>query len=597
MFQDFHSKRERFRDFFADSAKGFLLIWNTSRKLTIINFSLFFLQAIIPLLSLLALKSLIDQVIHDGINWQQSGRMLLLFAGLQLVNVIIAQFSEYYLAMQQQIIADDLAKKVLTKAIELDLEYYENPEFYDELHIAQQQSFSKPTQLIAACQGVIQNLTTILLFSGFMLMVHWAVLVLILILGIPLAISKLLHGYKQYQLDKNCMPAQRKAADIFNYLTTDVHAKEVRLFSFGANFIDQFLHLKQFIFSKKRQLHYKFLKQNVFIQFFEIAIITAIYYLLIANAVSGAITIGGLVIYLQVFQRLQAALASLFQSGISLFQQQLYLRHVLKYLAAPVTLAHQPGRQDTLPYSPGAITVNNLSFTYPQTELRVLQDINMTFKPGQITAIVGENGSGKTTLIKLLCRLYGVAENTIHINGTDISAIAPEELRSNITAIFQDFGKYYMTVEDNIILSNQKPDKQQRIEVAVEKSGLTDKLRSFPQGYDTHLGRTYRNGEQLSGGQWQKIAMARMFYKDSPIVILDEPTSSMDPVAEHGIFENLKKDVGNKIIILITHRLYNLKLADHIYVMEHGQVAEHGTFNELMNAKGAFANIYDKQII
>jgi ATP-binding cassette subfamily B protein len=593
MMQDIYNKKQRIRDFFADSRKGFLLIWNSEKKLTIINFSLFILQAVLPLLSLIVLKNFIDEVIKSPHDLQHSGWSLLLFAGLQLAGVLISQFSDYYLAIQQQLISDHIAEQVLDKAIELDLQYYENPAFYDELHMAQQQSLNKPAQLITAYQGILQNLISVILFSGFMLVAHWSILVLIIILGIPLAISKILHGYRQFRLEKECMPAQRKAADFFRYLTTDTYAKEVRIFSYGKNFISQFLDLRAHIFEKKKQLNYRFLKQSMLIQFFEILVITAIYCIIIISAISGAITVGGLVIYFQVFQRLQTAITGLFQSGINLFQNQLYLREILKYLSAP-SIAKNDAHSANVPALSTGISVKGLSFTYPQTQRLVLRNIDMNFKPGQITAIVGENGSGKSTIIKLLCGLYEADKQTIFIEGADINELSQEELRKNIACVFQDFGKYYLTIEDNIAIGNNKKEMV-RMELATDKAGLGDKIHSFAGGYKTHLGRTFKNGEQLSGGQWQKVALARGFYKDSNILILDEPTSSLDPIAEHTVFQNLKNEIGNKIIVLITHRLYNLKLADHIYVMENGLVAEHGGFSELLAASGAFANMYEKQ--
>jgi len=594
MLQDILNKKHKFRDFFADSAKGFLLIWRSGKKLTVINFSLFILEAIIPLLYLLTLKKLIDQVIKSGMNWEHSGVLLLVFAGLQLLSVVISQWSDYKLAEQQHIISEQIALDVLNKAIELDLQYYENPAFYDQLQMAQQQSMSKPAQLIAACQGIVQNLTTIILFSGFMFLAHWSILILIILLSFPLAISKLLHGYRQFELDRDVMPAQRKAGDLFRYLTTDIYAKEVRIFNYGDNFISQFLHLRKYIYTKKRELNFKFLKHDVLIQFFEIAVITSIYCIIIASTVNGKISMGALVIYFQVFQRLRSAITSLFQSGINLFQNQLYLREILKYLSAP-SLVKNKGQSVATPALSKGIFIKQLNFIYPQTQRQVLKDINMNFAPAKITAIVGENGSGKTTLIKLICRLYEVEHDTILVDDTDITDITPADLRKNITALFQDFGRYYLTIEDNIALGNNK-DKT-LLHIAADKAGLTEKINSFPAGFKTHLGRTFKNGEQLSGGQWQKIALARGFYKSSKILILDEPTSSMDPLAEHDFFLNLKNEIGNKIIILITHRLYNLKMADYIYVMEKGAVAEHGSFSGLLSAKGAFANMYDKQTI
>jgi ATP-binding cassette subfamily B protein len=182
----------------------------------------------------------------------------------------------------------------------------------------------------------------------------------------------------------------------------------------------------------------------------------------------------------------------------------------------------------------------------------------------------------------------------VFLDGVDITEIEPAGLRANITAVFQDFGKYYLTIEDNITLGENKEDKN-RMEHAAAKAGLADKIQTFKGGYKTHLGRTFKNGEQLSGGQWQKIALARGFFKNGHTLILDEPTSSMDPVAEHEFFRTLKNEMAGRIVILITHRLYNLKIADQIYVMENGSIAEGGTFTELMARNGAFKKMYDKQ--
>ena len=595
MFGDIFNKKQRLSDFLADSAKGFLLILRTGKRLTAINLLLLILQSVLPLLSLLVIKNLIDHAQKNGINWHQTGIDLALFSLLQLFTGIISQYSGYRLSEQQQLITDNMSATILKKAIELDLEYYENPEFYDDLTMAQQQSLGKTAQLITAYQGLVQNFIAIVLYTGFMFLAHWTILLLIIVLSIPLALSKLMHGYHQFEKDKECMPAQRKASSIFQYLTTDTYAKEVRIFGYGANFTEQFLHLRKFIFNKKKQLQFQFLKQNIFIQLFEIILTSVIYCIIITGAVTGAITIGGLVIYFQVFQKLQSSITGLFQAGINLFQNQLYLKQISEYLSSPALVKDQ-GEGHFFPVLKNGIVVKNLNFTYPNTVKQVLTDINMELRPGTITAIAGENGSGKSTLIKLLCRFYETEPTTILIDDISITAIQLNELRKNVAVLFQDFGKYYMTIEDNIAPGINKKDKKQ-LESSAEKAGLMEKIESYDMGFKTQLGRTFNKGEQLSGGQWQKIALARMFYKDSPILILDEPTSSMDPIAEHNVFQNIKKGIGNKIVILITHRLYNLKLADNIYLMADGKVTEQGTYDQLLEIKGDFATIYGKQKI
>jgi ATP-binding cassette subfamily B protein len=387
------------------------------------------------------------------------------------------------------------------------------------------------------------------------------------------------------------MPGQRKTSDLFNYLTKDDYAKEVRIFNYGQSFIAQFVQLRKYIYGKKNALNAKFARYNVLVQLLEVGATLLMYILLINSAVSGMITIGGLVIYIQLLARMQSSVSGLFQSFIGLFQNQLYLRQILVYLSVDNSTVSGNKPFNTVAKE---VRVQNLNFISPDTETAVLQNVSMVLKPGQIIAIVGENGSGKSTFIKLLCKLYNVEHGQIQYDGHDIAEIDGEHLRTNISVVFQDYGKYYSTVEENIAIGEIEKDSV-RLDAAAKKAGAFAKINRLSKGYKTILGRTYRNGEQLSGGEWQKIALARGLYKNSQILILDEPTSAMDPHAEHAVFENIKQDLNNKIVILITHRLYNLKLADNIYVFENGTIAESGTFDGLIKAKGHFYDMYSKQ--
>lgn len=595
MIHTFRAKKHRVRSFLSDSRKGFAMVWRMNKRVTLVNLCLFVLQSILPLTSLLVLKQLIDIIIANRtITWQSCGSYLMLFAALQIILAIVSQLSSYYQLVQQQLVADEIAGQVLHKAIQLDLEYYENPGFYDDLHAAQQQSLHRPSQLVSSLQGIINGIVSIALLSGFMMLVHWSVIFLVILLGVPMAVSKLLNSYRQYLQDRQYAPMQRRAFDYFQYLTTDTYAKEVRVFDFGRRFIKKFLSIRHTIYRGKTDLQKKFLKQSLFIQSFEVIVTTAVYAAIILSAVTGLITIGGLVIYFQVFQRLQAAIASLFQSAVNLFQNQLYLQQIMRYLSAPHIL-DESANPHPFPDIKKGIQVKELKFIYPGTATPVLKNINMQFQPGKITAIAGENGSGKSTLIKLLCRLYNPTGGEVLVDDINIADISTPALRQNISAVFQDYGKYYMSLEDNIVLNEEQIDKQ-RLDEVIRKAGLAEKVSKMPKGYQTTLGRTYKNGEQLSGGQWQKVALARGMYRQGKIWILDEPTSAMDPDAEFELFENLKAEMDGRIIIVVTHRLYNLKIADNIYCMKNGSVVEAGSFDELVARDGVFSKMYRKQV-
>jgi len=306
------------------------------------------------------------------------------------------------------------------------------------------------------------------------------------------------------------------------------------------------------------------------------------------------ISVGAFVVYLQGFQRLQSTSKNFLQSLVQLFQQRLFLKDLFTFLDIPTQ--KEELQQTPFPKSAEGLSLKNVSFTYPETTKKVLKNISLVCKPGNIVAVVGENGSGKSTLVKLIAQLYNIQKGQITINGTDINKIDNNSFREHTTFIFQDFEKYFFTIAENITIgtSNQETDIR-AIERSAVLSGADAFIQKLSAGYKTRLGRLFQGSEQLSGGQWQKLILSRIFYRDSQLVVLDEPTSALDANAEFALYKNLKEQLGNKMVILISHRLYNLKFADHIYMMDEGEITEEGSFEQLVNGNGAFRRMYDAQ--
>jgi ATP-binding cassette subfamily B protein len=237
-----------------------------------------------------------------------------------------------------------------------------------------------------------------------------------------------------------------------------------------------------------------------------------------------------------------------------------------------------------------------VSFQYPGSDRKAIDSISLTVRPGEVVALVGENGSGKTTLIKLLCRLYDPASGSIRIDGTEICQYDPASLRGQISVVFQDYVAYHLTARENIWLgSPELPADDERIMDAARRSGADDVIRRLAQGYDTMLGKWIEPGEELSVGEWQKVALARAFLRDAQILVLDEPTSGMDARAEYELFDRFRHLIRGRTAILISHRLSSVRMADRIYVLDRGQVVECGTHDELVDARGTYARLFEMQ--
>jgi ATP-binding cassette subfamily B protein len=300
--------------------------------------------------------------------------------------------------------------------------------------------------------------------------------------------------------------------------------------------------------------------------------------------------------YYQAFQRGQEFLDRILQNLALLYEDNLFLSNFYQFLNLKPQIV-QPSDPIPVPRPmKTGIVFNRVSFDYPKSSRRVLKEINLVIRPGEVVALVGENGSGKTTLIKLLCRLYDPTGGSITLDGIDLREFEPNALRREISVIFQDYAKYHLTARENIWFGDIRlPPNDEKITIASDRSGAHEVINRLPENYDTVLGKWFEKGEELSTGQWQKVALARAFLRNSQLIVLDEPTSAMDPKAEYEVFKTFRELLQNQAAILISHRLSTVKMADHIYVLEQGELIESGTHTELMSLGGAYAEMFERQ--
>jgi len=577
-----------------DFLRAFSLIWKADKRAAFINIVLQCIQAMLPVASLIIIKGLIDALVKGDKQFDDILLLVIAFSIMQFLLALVTQYASYINTIHQETLTDYLSAEVLNKAMVVDYSYYENPAYHDTLHLAQLQSLYKAPSLLVNFNSTLVNGLSLVFLVGIFVKLSPMFALLFIGLSLPLALIKWYSGYELLRLERQYAPLEREAGYLHHTLTNVSYAKEVRVFGFGKAFIAKFNYIRKYIHDEKKKLNIKFTWYSLIAESVEIIAMAFIFWLLAKHAWEKTITIGLFVLYIQGFQRLQSNSKNFLQSVVALFQQRMFLQDLFAFFDIKVnksTLGNIP-----FPQGEKGLTVQNLSFIYPETTKQVLRNVSIECAPGKIIAIVGENGSGKSTLVKLLARLYSMQSGSITINDAAINDIQIDDYRAQSIFLFQDFEKYFLTIEENIALGEDlEKETPDAIQNAAMLSGAHDFIVKLSKGYQTRMGRLFEGSEQISGGQWQKLALARIFYKDTQLVVLDEPTSALDATAELELFKNVKAGLKQKMGVLITHRLYNLKIADYVYVMQDGRIAEEGSFDSLINKDGAFAKMYNAQ--
>ncbi len=571
-----------------------MLLWQTSRRMALLSFALHIIQALLPVLSLYFIKILIEKVTGKH-SFSEILPVIIYFLAAQLLLAVVQQYAAYITTIFQLKLTDHLSQKVLDKAIQVNYDYYENPNYHDSLHLAQQQSLYRAGSLLTSYNTFITAGFALLFLLLLFISMQSFFAMLFIAFSLPLAIIKWYFGIATMQQERKLAPLEREAYYLHHTLTGVSFAKEVRVFGFGHFFIEKFTNIRRYIRLQKQQLNKRLTHFSLIAEAAEIIAMAVIFALLAKEALAGAITLGLFVIYIQGFQSLQNNSKNFLQAIVQILQQRIFLQDLFSFL--DIKIENKTSHQQQFPQTAQALSMKDISFRYTPESRQVLQNISLQCRPGQIIAIVGENGSGKSTLIKILAKLYEANSGTITFGSTPLENIDTASYRKQAVFLFQDFEKYFFTIEENIVLGKPDDNKTIRdIQNAATLSGADKFISKLSKGYQTRMGRTFHGSEQLSGGQWQKLALARVFYRDTAsLIVLDEPTSALDAQAEFDIFKQIKYLAKDKMVILITHRLYNLKIADYLYVMEEGRITEEGRFDDLVNKNGTFTRLYNMQ--
>lgn len=579
------------------------LVWATHAAYTTSLGFITVVRGFSPAASAWVTKLVIDSVIA-AISTKNITPVLWLVL-LQLVitvgSSLLATLGNIIQQLLQEQVSNRVRLMVMEKANTLDLSFFENPEFYDKLRQAQEQASFRPVSMVSQTFDLTRTIITFFSMVFLLVGLEWWIAIVALIVPIPAFIADSRYGWIGYQRMRRQSPERREMSYFETVMTTDTYNKEVKLFNLGDLFVSRFRTLALKFYEENRGILVRRYLINFMWLSISLAANAAIYLYVALQAVSGRITLGDLTLFTQAATQVGSSFQGILSGIASTYENNLFVGTLFDFLeyepkitspANPVPINGYDG-----PSSRGlSVEFRNVSFTYPGKKEAALRNVSFKVAAGEAIALVGRNGAGKTTIVKLLNRLYDPDEGEILVAGRNVKEYELADLRGQVGVIFQDYVTYFMSAQSNIGIGQlSQIENRELVAQAAAKSGADRVIEKLDKGYDTMLGRWFNEGTQLSGGEWQKIALARAFIRDARILVLDEPTSSLDARAEYEVFAQFRELTQGKTAIFISHRFSTVRLADRIIVIEEGELKEEGSHLELMALNGRYAELFNLQ--
>ena len=585
-------------------------IWAASPALSVTSLGLRLVRAFLPILMLYVGKLIIDEAVRLvglGIGFDSLGDawrsgvlshlawLLALEFGLAILSDLIGRLVSYAESLLSELFTNATSIRLMEHAATLDLEDFEDPELQDKLDRARRQTMGR-SNLMAQIFGQVQDIITVVSFAiGLLVYAPWLILLLAVAL-IPAFIGESHFNALGYSLNFQWTPERRQLEYVRQTGASVESAKEVKIFNLHRFLVERYRTLAEAFYKANRALA----RRRAFWGALLAALGTLGYYIAYGyiawRTVRGDFSIGDLTFLAGSFRRLRQLLEGLLVGFSQVASQALYLDDLFSFFAIePEIRSPENPVPFPKPIREGFV-FENVGFRYPDAERWALRGLDFQLHAGEVLALVGENGAGKTTLVKLLARLYDPDEGRILLDGRDLREYDLDELRANVGVIFQDFVRYHLTAGENIGVGQiDAMDDEARIREAARRAMADEVVESLPGGYDQLIGRRFRTGLDLSGGQWQKIAIARAYMRDAQVMILDEPTAALDARSEFEVFQRFKELSDERTAVLISHRFSSVRMADRILVMDQGRIEAAGTHEELMAERGRYAELFELQ--